>query len=35
MSPERNVSLPIIWRAIEQDLTPLADGLSKLLDSQS
>ncbi|MFA5872816.1 MAG: DUF86 domain-containing protein [Anaerolineales bacterium] len=25
------VSLPIIWRAIEFDLTPLADGLTKLL----
>lgn len=27
------VSLPIIWRAIEQDLDPLAEGLSKLLKS--
>ena len=27
------VSLPILWRAIEQDLTPLADGLNKLLIS--
>jgi len=27
------VSLPIIWRAIEQDLDPLAEGLSKLLRS--
>jgi uncharacterized protein with HEPN domain len=26
------VSLPIIWRAIEIDLTPLADGLTRLLD---
>jgi uncharacterized protein with HEPN domain len=25
------VSLPIIWRAIEQDLNPLAEGLDKLL----
>jgi uncharacterized protein with HEPN domain len=25
------VSLPIIWRAIERDLIPLADGLNKLL----
>jgi len=25
------VSLPIIWRAIEQDLKPLAEGLEKLL----
>ena len=25
------VSLPIIWRAIEQDLSPLEDGLNKLL----
>ena len=25
------VSLPIIWRAIEFDLTPLADGLTQLL----
>jgi uncharacterized protein with HEPN domain len=28
------ISLPIIWRAIEQDLTPLADGLNRLLKSQ-
>ena len=27
------VSLPIIWRAIEQDLSPLQDGLNKLLKS--
>jgi uncharacterized protein with HEPN domain len=27
------VSLPIIWRAIERDLLPLADGLNKLLNS--
>lgn len=27
------VSLPIIWRAIEKDLTPLADGLNKLLNN--
>jgi uncharacterized protein with HEPN domain len=27
------VSLPIIWRAIERDLIPLADGLNKLLKS--
>ena len=27
------VSLPIIWRAIEQDLSPLANGLDKLLKS--
>jgi uncharacterized protein with HEPN domain len=25
------VSLPIIWRAIEQDLNSLADGLERLL----
>lgn len=25
------VSLPIIWRAIDRDLTPLAEDLSKLL----
>ena len=25
------VSLPIIWRAIERDLLPLAEGLNKLL----
>jgi len=25
------VSLPIIWRAIEFDLTPLAEGLTRLL----
>jgi uncharacterized protein with HEPN domain len=29
------VSLPIIWRAIEQDLTPLAGGLKRLLKSSS
>jgi uncharacterized protein with HEPN domain len=29
------VSLPIIWRAIEHDLTPLATGLSRLLDNPS
>jgi len=29
------ISLPIIWRAIEKDLTPLADGLNKLLDDRS
>jgi uncharacterized protein with HEPN domain len=29
------VSLPIIWRTIEQDLTPLAAGLNKLLNSRS
>jgi uncharacterized protein with HEPN domain len=29
------ISMPIIWRAIEQDLTPLADGLNKLLDNRS
>jgi uncharacterized protein with HEPN domain len=27
------VSLPIIWRAIEQDLSPLENGLNNLLDS--
>ena len=27
------VSLPIIWRAIEQDLTPLAEGLKRILES--
>jgi len=27
------VSLPIIWRAIERDLSPLEDGLEKLLRS--
>jgi uncharacterized protein with HEPN domain len=27
------VSLSIIWRTIEQDLTPLADGLKKMLKS--
>ncbi len=27
------VSLPIIWRAIELDLYPLAEGLHKLLMS--
>jgi uncharacterized protein with HEPN domain len=27
------VSLPIIWRAIEKDLNPLAEGLGKLLKS--
>jgi uncharacterized protein with HEPN domain len=25
------VHLPIVWRAIEQDLDPLADGLDRLL----
>lgn len=25
------ISLPIIWRAIEHDLKPLVDGLTKLL----
>src|SRR5512136_2880923 len=25
------ISLPIIWRAIEQDLSPLKNGLNKLL----
>ena len=25
------ISLPIIWRAITQDLKPLAEGLAKLL----
>ena len=29
------VSLPIIWRAIEQDLTPLAGGLKRLLSSSA
>jgi uncharacterized protein with HEPN domain len=27
------ISLPIIWRAIEKDLNPLAEGLGKLLKS--
>ena len=29
------VSLPIIWRTIDQDLTPMAVSLNKLLNSQS
>ena len=28
------ISLPIIWHAIENDLIPLADGLSQLLNSK-